>query len=142
MFKKLFSLVTQDTFRKRAVISGEIELCDESEEGARLIAVASLFGKTTVLVSAKKTPGEHFKKATEVAYSYGPGGNERKGNHVGISFDTAERLEERIKDDEYYDRRRTTLKRRDMMRWCETRYLWAKVTSRKSWFEFEGVYKD
>ena len=141
MFKMLLSLFSKGTSRHRAVISGDVELCDESDEGARLIAVASLFGKTMVLVCAKKMSAEQFRNATEVAYSYGPGGNERQGTYVGIHFDSAERLEQRIKDDEYYDRRRTTLKRREMMHWCETQYQWAKVTSRKRWFEFDGTYE-
>lgn len=126
---------------RKPVIQGDVELCERGASGARLIAVASLFGITQVRVCQKNTTEDSFKEQFEVAYSYGPGGSEAYGDAVSISFTTAADLARRVEEDRHYDqlhKRAPAKQRATRIRSVQTRFSWARIHGTARYYTFEG----
>jgi hypothetical protein len=115
----------------------EVVACEQSNPDARLIAVASLYGRVQVRVCQKNMAHEEFRAAFPKAYTYGPGGSERSGTHVGLSFTTEDELLERFQDDKEYDKRRDPyFKCLPRLKTAETTFMWAVVNSKSRHFQF------
>jgi hypothetical protein len=127
---------------RESAIHGAVELCEAGASGARLIAVASLFGITQVRVCQKNTTEGTFKEQFGVAYSYGPGGSEGDGRDVSISFTCAAELAQRIEYDARFDKelkRKPEQQRAKRIRTIQTRFLWAQVHGKQRHYTFIGA---
>lgn len=117
----------------------EVELCEKDAPGARLIAVARMFSLVQVRVCQKNMTEEQFRERFDVAYSYGPGGSERSGSSVHISFTSSDDFNQRLRDDKWYDARRDAFyKCAPRLKVTQTEFLWARINSTSRHFACEA----
>ncbi len=123
-------------------VNDEVVICEANHPGARLIAVASLYGRVQIRVCQKNMSEAEFRAAFPVAYTYGPGGSERAGKDIGISFTTGADLLARLREDsEWEPRRNPYLKRLPRLRMAETTFVWAIVNSNARHFQYSASNK-